>query len=230
MPGTGKTVLANQLRAAIGHDSVLVCAPTGKAASLHAGGMTIQSASQLGREVKQLKKLSATDARLAQHDLHLRCTTLFIDEYGMCPAAVFALVFDRYKDLFGSYQGRHVVLFGDPFQLPPVGKSIFDVACDESLVGLSLFGKARDLIQSFRQHVLYEVLRVRDPFGFGCCDDCNPGDFRNAIAGCSALHLHALTGPMANAWPTQMTMSPPNLDARQSVLITLPTFQSAECG
>jgi hypothetical protein len=183
MPGTGKTVtwrlltsphpdylqvLAHRLRDALGHDAVLVTAPTGKAAALHPGGMTLQAAFHLGIKTNELLALTSTEARDAQHELHDRRSCLFCDEYGMCEAHVFALTHWRYKQLYPHlahlpWAGRHVLLFGDPFQLPPVGTSLFDVACNDALQDLIL-RDARTLIRRFTQHTLTVVLRARDPF------------------------------------------------------------------
>ena len=185
MPGTGKSVtassfisirvlvidlqvLASRLREALGHDAVLVVAPSGKAAALHPGGMTVQAAFRLGRMIHELLALTSTAARDAQHELHDRRLIVFMDEYSMCEAHVFALTHLRLVQLYPArahlpFAGRHMIVFGDPFQLAPVGTSLFDTACNDALQD-PLLRHARALIRMFTQHILHTVLRTRDPF------------------------------------------------------------------
>jgi hypothetical protein len=130
--------------------------------------MTVQAAFRLGIKQDALLSLSTAEARNAQHELHDRRSTIFLDEYGMCTAHVFSLMHLRLIQLYPEraalpMAGRHIILYGDPFQLPPVGSSIFTVACDDALQE-PLLQTARSLIRQFTQHTLNTVLRTRDPF------------------------------------------------------------------
>jgi hypothetical protein len=189
MPGTGKTELALRLREALRPNGVLVCAPTGKAAAHHANGQTIQGAFRLGILTNKLQPIARLDDRVDARRVLESCQVLFIDEYSMCDARVFALVDERYKDLqiaveheTKPFRGRSVVLFGDPFQLPAVGVSLYDIACDDSKPASSLLGKARERIRSFSQYMLTEIMRTRDPFWAAFLKRlCNPEFLANPI-------------------------------------------------
>lgn len=117
--GTGKSTLLNHLA---WHTSktIVVCAPTGVAA-LGVGGQTIHSLFRLPTGViadHELKQSTELKRLLSSID------TLVIDEVSMVNADLMdavdrslRLARTRPHDLFGGVQ---VIMFGDPYQLPPV--------------------------------------------------------------------------------------------------------------
>lgn len=120
--GTGKSTILNYL-ATHTAKSIAICAPTGVAA-LNVGGQTIHSLLRLPTGViadhglaqpKELKKmLSAID-------------TLVIDEVSMVSADLMDAIDRSLRQARGRrhdpFGGVQLILFGDPFQLPPVPPS-----------------------------------------------------------------------------------------------------------
>ncbi len=120
--GTGKSTLLTALVAAL-PGGTAVCAPTGVAA-LNVGGQTIHSLFRLRPGIQDHSKL----ARYLSQDTRdtLRgIDTLIIDEVSMVNADVMDAIDKcmriakrRARTPFG---GAQVVMFGDPYQLAPVG-------------------------------------------------------------------------------------------------------------
>lgn len=124
-PGTGKSFSAARIikwiASRYSSDSVAVCAPTGKAAvritealagyGCHIKATTIHKLLEIGR--------NGHDGRGwgFQRNRHnrLKQMFLFVDECSMIDT-------DLAADLFDACEiGTHVLLIGDPYQLPPVG-------------------------------------------------------------------------------------------------------------
>ena len=115
--GTGKSTVLRQLAAAQGAKCV-VLAPTGLAA-LNAGGQTIHSFFRF-----PLKPLTARDIQGGKWlQVARKLDMLIIDEISMVRADVVdgidvAMRLAKGNDL--PFGGVRVVMFGDPFQLPPI--------------------------------------------------------------------------------------------------------------
>lgn len=116
-PGTGKSSLVRHLVGALGPEACLLTAPTGRAAR-NVNGSTVHSASGGVRKMASLvgrplvrRPIQETTSADVQQDLKL----MVVDEASMLTTelmtAVFALAPPR----------CHIVLVGDPDQLPPIG-------------------------------------------------------------------------------------------------------------
>lgn len=117
--GTGKSTLLNHL-AQNSSKTLAICAPTGVAA-LNVGGQTIHSLLKLPTGVIADHELTQTRElkKLLQ-----ALTTLVIDEISMVSADLMDGI-DRAlrqarKKPFDPFGGVQIVMFGDPYQLPPV--------------------------------------------------------------------------------------------------------------
>lgn len=124
-PGTGKShTLAYLLREVIaehGHSSVCVCAPTGKASvrasqALAAAGCDIQ-ANTIHRTLGVMEAGYGGDEWAFGFNANnpLPFKFIIVDESSMIDASLLSSLFDACAD------GTHVLLVGDPYQLPPVG-------------------------------------------------------------------------------------------------------------
>lgn len=115
--GTGKTYLINKyLEYLHGENkSVLVCAPTGIAASNYTGGTTIHRAFNIPIVPSVIPLVYPTSTIISNYDV------IIIDEISMCRIDMFDYIM---RCVDASNKCRHipiqVVLCGDFFQLPPV--------------------------------------------------------------------------------------------------------------
>ncbi|MDR0951279.1 MAG: AAA family ATPase [Candidatus Ancillula sp.] len=129
--GAGKTYVLNEFIDWCNEENkfLAVTASTGIAAT-HLGGQTIHSFSGIGihNDVSELndmffdkwafKKFKAPDIRL--------CDVLIIDEISMLSAEQFEMidyVFRKVRRKTGAFGGVQVVVCGDFFQLPPIGRN-----------------------------------------------------------------------------------------------------------
>ena len=174
-PGTGKTFVSNFIRSLYGPNESIVAAPTGKAASHHDGGTTIQSCFALGIDIKRLK--SVERGRLLLLAARFQTAQLIIlDEISMIPAPLLSLISQRLQELMNNqlpFGGLNILMLGDFQQLDPVGgRSLMSAALDYST---SLFKLGDDLLYSdagklFRQftlNILTEQQRSVDPYHTG---------------------------------------------------------------
>jgi hypothetical protein len=159
--GTGKSFVLRLIREVYerafdgtlnGRGRVLVCAPTGLAASLLPSGRTyhyalgLRPARSNARRSRQprgavihdspelVNSLSPDDVRIIQRQLR-EVRALFLDECSMVSAGALSAISGRLSDLCGTdpttspFGGRDVFLFGDLYQLPPVaGTPIVEAA------------------------------------------------------------------------------------------------------
>lgn len=141
-PGVGKTptIIGLQELAAQYNDGVVVCAPTGSAASNIPHAYTIHSL--FGFRVvpqdmitdKMLPPMSQMKLAAVKH-LFVNKHIFLIDEISIVGLIGLGLIDQRLKEITGytdrSFGGLAVVLSGDPFQLQPVNsKSLFTAAVD----------------------------------------------------------------------------------------------------
>lgn len=119
--GTGKSTLLRRWSAATTKQIVLL-APTGLAA-INIGGQTIHSFFRLQPRLLNVDEVQKTTSP-SRKKLFESLEALVIDEVSMVDANMLDVV-DRLMRLNGRdpslpFGGTRVVLFGDPFQLPPV--------------------------------------------------------------------------------------------------------------
>ncbi|KAK7573658.1 hypothetical protein V9T40_004699 [Parthenolecanium corni] len=179
--GVGKSVLIKALNQSIiryynsksdsnpGNLKVLLCAPTGKAA-YNIGGITLHSAfvipiNQFGGEMTALSDNIQNTLYSKLHDVEV----VIIDEISMVGSNFFQKVNERMcqifktKELFG---GKSVLLFGDFYQLPPVGDNMIFEENKRNVFG-SLFGN--HLWRQIRAFELTDIMRQKDDYEFAKC-------------------------------------------------------------
>jgi exodeoxyribonuclease V alpha subunit len=124
-PGTGKTFSAAQVLGyvlqRVGRERIAVCAPTGKAAvritealarySIALEATTIHRLLEIGRNGHDGRGWGFQRSR----DNPLDKSVVVVDETSMVDVPLMAALLSACGD------GTHVLLLGDPFQLPPVG-------------------------------------------------------------------------------------------------------------
>lgn len=127
-PGSGKSFVLNRFVSAARTRgrNVAVTASTGIAAT-HIGGVTIHSWSGLGiRDSLTERDIETIASRDRLVRRFLGCDTLVIDEVSML-SADFLDMLDRLakaiRDSNHPFGGLQVILVGDMFQLPPIGRS-----------------------------------------------------------------------------------------------------------
>ena len=175
--GTGKTLLLHSLYQCLSRhfnlqpnlnadmNSVLCLASTGKAAYLIKGN-TIHT----GLNIKARKR-NRNVTRLGPDELNtLRCKLQYlqcvmIDEISLVGSKLFKQVDLRLQHVFGNYEpfgGKHVICFGDLYQLPPVRDSwIFE----SSYKGLEVFTE-NIWTEEFQIYELTETMRQKDGGNF----------------------------------------------------------------
>lgn len=183
-PGTGKSHLAKHLVATLPPGSYIVVAPTGKAAAPHEPGYTTNFAFGLGAQPglspfcstlcltllgfhsgkTTLPPIRSAAKRAAIRQRFENVRVIIIEEVSMVPAPQLILCSRRLQQLFNSplpFAGRHVICLGDPFQLEPIGVSLFTLIGDDRATGI--FAEARDLFRTYRFFNLRQQMRALDP-------------------------------------------------------------------
>lgn len=118
--GTGKTHVLHHFQAHT-HKNIRVCAPTGIAA-LNAGGSTIHNLLGLRTSLpadlhQDFRTLGAVKRGLADVDV------IVVDEVSMVSSAMMDAMdrtLRRVMETSEPFGGKQLVMFGDPYQLPPV--------------------------------------------------------------------------------------------------------------
>ena len=117
--GTGKSTLLSHL-ASHTSKNLAICAPTGVAA-LNVGGQTIHSLLQLTTGVIADHRLNQSPER---RKLLRTLDTLIIDEISMVSADLMDAIDRCLREARGRrhdpFGGVQIIMFGDPYQLPPV--------------------------------------------------------------------------------------------------------------
>src|SRR6266581_1409461 len=176
--GTGKSMLINAInqvlirhfrtaRSNLNDDSisVVLCAPTGKAAH-NIGGTTLHSCFSLpvsknSNEIKPLSDDKCNSLRSKLWDLDF----VIIDEISMVGARMFSNIDKRLRQIFNSkdlFGGKNVNCFGDFNQLRPIMDTfVFGVNRNDisALTSLSLWN-------NFVIYELTEIVRQRDDMSF----------------------------------------------------------------
>ena len=176
--GTGKSTLLAYFVANTGKN-VAVVAPTGVAA-YNVGGQTIHSFFGMPKGVLGVQPLSK-HLYGRTRDILRAIDTLVIDEVSMVSAdmldGIDTMLRAARGKTKGAFGGAQVVMFGDPFQLPPIGAKKYDEGYgyiqetykSEWFFDAKVWGEARllryELHENFRQHdeSFIEVLNaIRD--------------------------------------------------------------------
>ncbi|KAK3919256.1 ATP-dependent DNA helicase [Frankliniella fusca] len=126
--GSGKTLVIAELECmiteAFGNDSALIIAFTGSAA-LNANGRTIQSALRLQFDNKSKDVIDLKGDTLRAFEEKMRNVKfLIIEEFSMVGCRLFNIINRRCMQMKSStepFGGLPVYMFGDLFQLPPIG-------------------------------------------------------------------------------------------------------------
>lgn len=132
--GTGKSFVirlcSDYARNAISHDSILLCAPTGKA-SFQIGGMTLHRTFSLPVEIGGVGKLLRLGSRKLDEfrKLYKNVKFIIIDEMSMISYETLRNIHIRLTEIFNNeddFGGRHIILLGDLLQIKCVrGSYIF---------------------------------------------------------------------------------------------------------
>ena len=122
--GTGKSTFLNHLKTSVQPRNAVYLAPTGVAA-LTIGGQTIHSFFWIDpKEEVHLETSLPADKERSLHQLLAKVELLVIDEISMVRADLLDEVDRRMRSAKGrprlSFGGARLLLFGDPYQLPPV--------------------------------------------------------------------------------------------------------------
>lgn len=159
--GAGKSVLLRHFREQTAK-RIVVAAPTGIAA-LNVKAQTIHSLFKLGIGLQEPKNLRA-NTRL--DTLLRRVDTLVIDEISMVRADLMDAIDARFrtackKDI--AFGGVQIIMFGDPFQLPPVVEKNLVQYFEDVCGGHFFFNAKVWKIAEFKVFELSQVFRQKDP-------------------------------------------------------------------
>ena len=163
-PGTGKSFFANTLlrraKEIPGCGRIVCAAPTGIAATLLPGGRTLHSLLHIPVEGKKKQgKLTAAAFQTTKNALDQVCL-LIIDEMSMIDGHLFNAIDQRLRELGVKDQpfgGLGVLLMGDFFQLPCIGKRLYDES-------LNRHSAAGDLFKCFKVITFTQQMRaMSDP-------------------------------------------------------------------
>ena len=156
-PGSGKSFVARALKQALPVDAIMYAAPTGVAASLLPLAMTLHRL--LGIPVpkkdtsvtKISSRMSAAVKAQVAARIPVSCCYLGIDEFSMLTEEMFSALNSRLRQaLVGrplagdelervpDFGGVSMILFGDQFQIPAVGKSLLSAYVKGEGAGLLL--------------------------------------------------------------------------------------------
>lgn len=159
--GTGKSVLLRHFRENT-KKRVMVAAPTGIAA-LNVQGQTIHSLFKLPPQLHRQGGLTPNNRVCS---LLKRIDALIIDEISMVRADLLDAVDERLREAFDTDQafgGVQVIMFGDPYQLPPVVEEGL-VHYFEAVHGGHFFFNALVWQKAeFKIYELTQVFRQKDP-------------------------------------------------------------------
>jgi len=137
-PGSGKTTTARLLVSEKNLDLVF-SGTTGTASSLY-HAETINSLLHMGRNVEDFDPSRKRISPHTKNEIRSKfgdARILVIDEVSMCNPVMFALIDLRLRQCFDSqksFGGLHVILLGDMFQFPPIGRKLTKPALYQAAV------------------------------------------------------------------------------------------------
>lgn len=174
--GTGKSLLISALyQSLIRHydmnldrdlrsNSVMLCAPTGKAA-FNIRGMTVHSAFHLPLNQTEINSLSSDVSNTMSVELS-DLKVVILDEVSMISSRIFLWIDQRLQDIFEAdvpFGGRHIIILGDFWQLPPVHDyPIYNLFKNDPMKRL----RCLDIWHLFKMHYLKTTMRQRDDASF----------------------------------------------------------------
>lgn len=225
-PGTGKTYTAAAIIRAIvdlhGRHDVAICAPTGKAAvrctaAMLASGLT-------GIEATTIHRLLGVSRNghdgegwgfIAHRGNPLPQRWIIVDEVSMLDTDTAAALFDAIQP------GSHVLLIGDPYQLPPVGHG----APFRDLIRAGLpYGELTE-IQRNAGAIVSVCRAIKDGQRFA------PPQRLDLARGDNVLHFDAASPSRIAAKVLSLMQSvPPGLDPVWDVQVITPTNEGGEIG
>ena len=178
--GTGKSHLLKYLKAN-SKKQIVVCAPTGVAA-LNIKGQTIHSLFKIPPRF-----VHAEDVRLgfkvAEILRHIQI--IVIDEISMVSAELLDVIDNllrQARDPRIPFGGAQVVMFGDPFQLPPVvNHEELQKFFSEKHGGFHFFNAKVWENASFETHELQEVFRQKDDSFIDILNQVRVGEINNEL-------------------------------------------------
>lgn len=159
--GAGKSVLLRRFRETTSK-RVVVAAPTGIAA-LNVKGQTLHSLFKLP---PQLYRKGSLTPNTRLYSLLKRIDTLVIDEVSMVRADLLDAVDERLRKAFRNdlpFGGIQLVMFGDPYQLPPVVEEDLTQYFEAVHGGHFFFNALVWKSTGFKIYELTEVFRQKDP-------------------------------------------------------------------
>ena len=145
-PGSGKTTTARLLVSEKNLDLVF-SGTTGTSSSLYKAE-TINSLLHLGRNVEDFQPSKKRLSAQAKSEILSKfgdARILVLDEVSMCNPVMFALIDLRLRQCFNPqkpFGGLHVILLGDMYQFPPIGRKLKKPALYQAAV---LYSRNRKL-------------------------------------------------------------------------------------
>jgi len=159
--GAGKSVLLRHFREYT-KKKIVVCAPTGIAA-LNVRGQTIHSLFKLPAELIEKGSLSP-NVRLRSLLKRLDC--IVIDEVSMVRADIMDAIDERLREACNNdipFGGKQIIMFGDPYQLPPVLEKGLAPHFEYTYKGHFFFNALVWQEAEFKIFELTQVWRQKDP-------------------------------------------------------------------
>ena len=146
-PGSGKTTTARLLVSEKNLDLVF-SGTTGTASALYKAE-TVNSLLHLGRNVEDFKPSSKRLSAQKKSEILSKfgdARILVLDEVSMCNPVMFALIDLRLRQCFDpqkSFGGLHVILLGDMYQFPPIGRKLKNLLCIKLLYYVLAIGSSQ---------------------------------------------------------------------------------------
>ena len=229
--GTGKShlisVLAMLIRYMLGHDSLLIGAPTGKA-SFAIRGMTLHRLFQLPIQrgwINSYQKLN--DKRLSEFRKRYRNVQyIFIDEISMVSYESFRTIHLRLCEIFGTdgseaFSNKNILVVGDLMQLPPVKSSrVFKKP--------RIFSAEPDLWRQFEFSELTTNMRQHNDPLANVCSELRVGKLSgDSLKLLRSRLLSCMSSAIAETWDNAVHIFPENENCRRHNNDKLKKLQSS---
>lgn len=208
------SVLTMLIRYTLGHDALLIGAPTGKA-SFAIRGMTLHRLFQLPIQKGFIKRYEPLNGkRLAEFRKRYRNVQyIIIDEISMVSYETFRIIHLRLCDIFGTdgtqpFAGKNLLVVGDLLQLPPVKSSkIFKQP------------KAFSAEPDLWRHLEFSELTINmrqgnDPLG-KICSELRTGKLSRESLDLLRSRVISGTNPTTINWNNAVHIFPENVECRK---------------